>query len=90
MEEGRLAGLTIGGRVREGATLPPCEREEEQAVPAAPLGARRDNAATMNESRLSLLSRPTRGAKLCKRGKARLQVPPSQLCWEGEDPGTAA
>ena len=45
MEEEPFRALTIGGRVWEGAELPPSESEEEQALPAAPLGARWENAA---------------------------------------------
>ena len=71
-----LQPSTIGGRVWEGARLPPSEREEEQALLAAPSGARQENAATMNEYRAALAARPSRGCKRGQEVKRKLSRPP--------------
>ena len=81
VEENRFSGSTIGEGSGEGEALP-SEREEEQALWAAPLGARPENAAMTNENRISLLIHPTRGAQLPKRGRAKLSVPPPWLARE--------
>ena len=67
-----------------GSEAPPREREEEQALSAAPLGARRENAAMMNEEEVTACCHRPRATRDDQRGRAGPPGPPAQ--WAGEDP----